>query len=95
MAKEYPVIKSIQTVFLYDPWKQTHTTEKVLKDESQKHFNMPPSPRFGEMSLSFGNEDKSSNKQYLETEQAPQFNDSFSNFAIESKPRNHNSSMGM
>lgn len=58
--KSLQTIKSIQTVFLYEPWKDDKNYNWILKDESKKHLNMPPSPRFGEMSLSFGCNDNES-----------------------------------
>lgn len=57
---------------------------------------MPPSPRFGEISLSFGNEwdSKSGNyPYYFETEQTQELQDSFTKIAKESKSIPHHSSV--
>ena len=70
-SKDQNMIRWIQTIFLYDPQKLDTSNLNILKDESNKHLNMPPSPRFGDLSLSFGNDYDGKNygsTYYFETE---------------------------
>ena len=49
-------VNYVQAVFMYNPNSKQDKDVKILKDDSSRHLNTPPSPRFGDMSLSFGND---------------------------------------
>lgn len=75
------------SIFLYNP-KTCKANNKILIDDSNRHLNMPPSPRFGDFSLSFGNENDSKGTPmfyHFETEQTQEIFDSFTRM-MDTKP---------
>ena len=84
-----PKINSVQTIFLYNSGAINGNRSKVLTDDSGRHLNTPPSPRFGDASLSFGNDQRASFGQgNLLTEQNQEFQDSFANILKDGSQNN-------
>ena len=80
-VREQNKTNNIQTIwFIYNPEQSNENNMKVLKDDSNRVLNSPPSPRFGDVSISFGNDHERSssvNNEHLQTEQHQEFQDSF------------------
>ena len=83
--------------FLYNSGVWGVNRSKILRDDSGRHLNTPPSPRFGDASLSFGNEhEKYSNLQvHLHTEQNQEFQDSFAKILKDGVQNNNYSSFSI
>lgn len=90
------IAKYVQSVFSYSQNKKKESFVDILKDDSNKHLNAPPSPRFGEMSLSFGNnlETKSTgDPENINSEDADEICESFSNLLRNGNQRRKHSSI--
>lgn len=96
LQKGPSIAKYVQSVFSYNHSKKKDSILDILKDDSNRHLNAPPSPRFGEMSLSFGNnlETRSTgDPENFNSDEAEEICEGFSNLLRNSNQRGKNASI--